>query len=128
MFERHYEGQFGCNTFSQSLINSCLTNPEDTIADPAAEEAAVKYAADNLVYLKIFIKYDYFLLHVLITRYFHVPRDPFYTRIKIDQRVTILTFLGNAGGMLGLLTGLSVMSIVEIFYHGAATIKRLCSE
>ena len=53
-------------------------------------------------------------------------RDPFYTKIKIDQRVTWVSFFGNVGGFLGLLTGLSVMSLVEIFYHLGLLCKRLC--
>ena len=53
-------------------------------------------------------------------------RDPFYTKIKIDQRVSGVQFFGNVGGFLGLLTGLSVMSLVEIFYHLGLLCKRLC--
>ena len=56
VFENHYKDQFGCNTFSTSLFNSCRTNPEDTVADSEAEKAALQYAADNLAILKIFIK------------------------------------------------------------------------
>jgi hypothetical protein len=44
-------------------------------------------------------------------------RDPYYTMISRDQRTTTLVFLGNVGGMVGLLTGFSVVSAVEILYH-----------
>jgi hypothetical protein len=44
-------------------------------------------------------------------------RDPYYTSILRDQRTSILSFLGNVGGMVGLLTGFSVVSAVEILYH-----------
>ena len=54
--ERHYQNQFTCSTFTPALINSCKNNPEDTTADPAAQQAAITYAQDNLAHLKIFIK------------------------------------------------------------------------
>ena len=55
-----------------------------------------------------------------------IIRDPFYTKIKIDQRVSGVQFFGNVGGFLGLLTGLSVISLVEIFYHLGLLCTRLC--
>ena len=56
VFEKHYEEQFGCYTFSASLFNSCRTKPDDTVADAEAEKAAHQYAAENVAILKIFIK------------------------------------------------------------------------
>ncbi len=58
-----------------------------------------KYAKTNFAVLRVFIK------------------DPFYTLIKRDEQLTTISFLGNAGGLLGLCMGLSLVSIFEIFYH-----------
>ena len=93
------------------------------------EDAAILYAAENLALLKIFIKLVNFQIMILLLNSIKLhSRDPFYTRIKIDQRITFAQFLGNVGGMLGLLTGLSVVSIVEIFYHLVITCKKMCSD
>jgi hypothetical protein len=69
-----------------------------------------KYAKNNLVVLNVFIK------------------DPYYTLIKQDEQMSLISFLGNAGGLVGLCMGLSVVSIFEIFYHivNFILLKMLC--
>ena len=57
------------------------------------------YAKNNFAYLSVFFK------------------DPYYTLIKRDEQLPLITFLGNTGGLLGLCMGLSLVSIFEIFYH-----------
>jgi len=59
----------------------------------------INYATKNLAVLEIIIK------------------DPFYTLIIRDELSTIISFLGNTGGLLGLCMGLSLVSIFEIFFH-----------
>ena len=34
-----------------------------------------------------------------------------------DEKITRISFLANAGGLLGLCMGFSVISVAEIFYH-----------
>ena len=58
----------------------------------------LEYAKNNFAILKIFINY------------------PFYTKMTRDEDMTILSFIANAGGLLGLCMGLSFVSIFEIFY------------
>ena len=58
-----------------------------------------KYAKTNLAVLNVLIK------------------DPFYTLIKKDEQISVISFIGNAGGLMGLCMGLSLVSIFEIFYH-----------
>jgi hypothetical protein len=43
-------------------------------------------------------------------------RDPFYTRILRDEEISLITFLGDAGGLMGLFMGVSLISFFEIFY------------
>jgi hypothetical protein len=57
------------------------------------------YAKNNLVVLQVFIK------------------DPYYTLIKTDEQMPLISFLGNAGGLISLCLGLSLVSIFEIVYH-----------
>jgi hypothetical protein len=58
-----------------------------------------KYAKNNFAILRVFIK------------------DPYYTSIKCDEQIPLISFLGNAGGLVGLCLGFSLVSIFEIFYH-----------
>jgi hypothetical protein len=58
-----------------------------------------KYAKNNLAVLRVFIK------------------DPYYTLIKTDEQMPLISFLGNAGGLISLCLGLSLVSIFEIVYH-----------
>ena len=52
-------------------------------------------------------------------------KDPFYTKIKRDQQMTIILFIGNAGGLLGLCMGLSMISLFEVFYYFIAFLIKM---
>jgi hypothetical protein len=43
-------------------------------------------------------------------------RDSFYTRIIRDEEISLVTFLGDTGGLLGLFLGVSLISFFEVFY------------
>jgi hypothetical protein len=64
------------------------------------------YAKTNIALLTIFIK------------------DPFYVKLKRDEQMTVLSFIGNAGGLLGLCMGLSLISVFEVFYYCSTFIFR----
>jgi len=34
-----------------------------------------------------------------------------------DENIPVISFIGNAGGLLGLCLGMSFVSIFELFYH-----------
>lgn len=57
------------------------------------------YARDNIIHLKVYFK------------------DPYYTIITRDVGTTLISFIGNVGGLLGLCLGLSFLSVFEIIYH-----------
>jgi hypothetical protein len=57
------------------------------------------YAKNNFAMLRVFIK------------------DPYYTSIICDEQIPMISFLGNAGGLVGLCLGFSLVSIFEFFYH-----------
>ncbi len=69
------------------------------------------YAETNFLTLRVFIK------------------DPYHTLIKCDEQMSLISFLGNTGGLLGLCLGLSLVSIFEIFYHAINfwTQKNVCN-
>ena len=58
-----------------------------------------EYSEQNIAVVKIYIK------------------DPYYTNIKREVAMTFTSFIGTAGGLVGLCVGLSFISIFELFYH-----------
>jgi Amiloride-sensitive sodium channel len=56
------------------------------------------YAKTNIAKLNIFI------------------RDPYYEKLKRDEQMTFVSFVGNAGGLMSLCLGLSVLSLFELAY------------
>ena len=58
-----------------------------------------QYASKNIAVLKIFLK------------------DPYYTNIIRDRQITLINFVGNTGGLVGLCLGLSFISLFEGIYH-----------
>ena len=58
-----------------------------------------EYSKQNVAVVKIYLK------------------DPYYTNIKREVAMTLTSFIGTAGGLVGLCVGLSFISIVELLYH-----------
>ncbi len=56
------------------------------------------YASENLVALDIYI------------------RDPYVRLYMRREKITIISFIGNIGGLLGLFMGFSFISMVEVLY------------
>ncbi len=59
----------------------------------------LEYSRENLAMIRVLFK------------------DPYYMLIKRDEQMSMLSFLGNTGGLLGLCMGMSLVSIFEIVYH-----------
>jgi hypothetical protein len=81
-----------CNEYGKPNLLLIQSNPK-------ISNFIYKYAKSNLAVLRVFIK------------------DPYYTLIKTDEQMNLISFLGNAGGLLSLCLGLSLVSIFEIVYH-----------
>lgn len=58
-----------------------------------------KYARENLLLANIYIK------------------DPAVTMIRRDQKIPIIWFVANVGGILGLCMGCSLVTIFEVLHH-----------
>ena len=80
---------------------------EDLETYSKVADTVIKYAQDNVAYVKIYLK------------------DPFYTIIEKDQAVTGLDLFNSLGGMFGLCLGLSLISVFEVFYHLFKTVLKL---
>ena len=70
----------------------------------------LKYAKENIAIVKLFV------------------RDPYYTSIKRDVEMTLSSFLGNAGGLVGLFMGFSLISLIEGLYHFLNLVIKCCSD
>ena len=46
-----------------------------------------------------------------------MTQDSYVKKFIKDEKITRISFLANAGGLLGLCMGFSVISVAEIFYH-----------
>lgn len=46
-------------------------------------------------------------------------KDPAVTQVKIDQKVPLIWFVANVGGILGLTMGMSLVTFFEILHHVA---------
>ena len=44
-------------------------------------------------------------------------QDPVVTTIMRDQKIPVIAFVANTGGLLGLCMGFSLVSVFEILYH-----------
>jgi len=85
-----------CNRYDTKIAfeNSTLVE-----SNPKLSNFLYQYAKLNLAVLEVFIK------------------DPYYTLIIRDEQLPLIASLGNAGGLLSLCMGISLISFFEIFYH-----------
>ncbi len=61
--------------------------------------ALTRYARENLLLANIYIK------------------DPAVTLIKRDQKIPVIWFVANVGGILGLCMGCSLVTLFEVLHH-----------
>ena len=48
------------------------------------------------------------------------------TKIMRDQKIPVIAFVANTGGLLGLCMGFSLVSVFEVLYHAlTAALRRL---
>lgn len=63
------------------------------------EEDIFHYAKQNLAVVNVYIK------------------DPVVTQIMRDEKIPVIAFVANTGGLLGLCMGFSLVSVFEVLYH-----------
>lgn len=83
-----------------SLCNISSPNEQPTYEmETDIQHFIQEYSEQNIAVVKIYLK------------------DPYYTNIKRDVAMTFTSFIGTAGGLVGLCVGLSFISVFELFYQ-----------
>jgi hypothetical protein len=85
-------------------------NLTQVIAYPNVTEFLWEYASKNFVVGKFYIK------------------ESFYTKIRKEEEISVASFIGSAGGQVGLFLGMSFVSIFEIIYHIGGFIMTKCGK
>ncbi len=93
------EGGFVRGIFTKNCLNQA-GSPRDvcTKSQGGLEEFVYEYARENLVRVEIFIK------------------DKNIDKIVVSEKQPLVWFLANIGGMAGLTTGCSIVTLCEILY------------
>ena len=85
---------------NDEICDQNFTKPSpDKNVDDKLYKFVIIYTRDNVVKIKLFF------------------RDPYYTKYVKDVSVSFNSYIGNTGGLLGLCTGMSLVSLFEIFYY-----------
>ena len=104
----------GTNDYYYSLKEICnKTNyslNREIVVTPEYQQLLIRYASDNLVVLKVFFK------------------EPYYTSIVKKDKFSIINFVANVGGLMGLCIGLSLVSVAEWIYHFAKLFYNMCRD
>ena len=66
--------------------------------DITLSEAMYQYASENLAFVHVFIQ------------------SPYVTKIQRDVAMTLISYIANMGGLLGLCLGFSLISLIEILF------------
>ena len=86
-----------------------FTQDAGNSSDDALVSALFTYARENLALVNIYIK------------------PPVVTRIKKDQRIPVIWFVANCGGILGLCMGFSIVTMFEVLHYICRLIFHACS-
>ena len=96
--------------WNPSLDHPHLLKPlkDGMTLDHLIREEMFHYAKKNMALVNVYIK------------------DPVVTRIKRDQKIPLIGFVANTGGLLGLCMGFSLVSAFEIVYHCLISLSERC--
>ncbi|TRY76324.1 hypothetical protein TCAL_15908 [Tigriopus californicus] len=89
------------NPLPEEDVLQVIFSDEMTLRQEALQLISLlhKYARENLLLANIYIK------------------DPAVTMIKRDQKIPVIWFVANVGGILGLCMGCSLVTVFEVLHH-----------
>ena len=106
LFLESYHNEVSCEEILEAErddkdynCSSVISTPAFLEKNPKLTSFLFKYAEENFAYVKVFSKY------------------PYHTKIQMSLEMNEIQFISNLGGLLGLLMGLSIISLFEFIYH-----------
>ena len=106
LFLESYQNEVSCEQILEAERDDKDYNCSSFISTPALLKKnsnltsfLFKYAEENFAYVKVFSKF------------------PYHTKIQMSLEMNEIQFISNLGGLLGLLMGLSIISLFELIYH-----------
>ena len=107
-FEETYGISMTCKEIEQANLSGvCLNDKFNGTLYPELSNALFTYATDNLLRVKIFFK------------------SPFYTLITKESQIALGAFIGNMGGLLGMMLGLTAFGVVEMLSFACVFVYQL---
>ena len=101
------------SSHGNDILYSRHPNPswEVRAAEKELEKAVATYAEDNLLVVRVRMIQLIYCTECISCQVF--LKDPYYQKLTRAQTMSTITFLGSAGGWLGLCCGLSIISLVR---------------
>ena len=90
-------------------VNEAHNGGKSVSSDEELLDALFLYARENLALVNIYIK------------------PPVVTRITKDERIPIIWFVANCGGILGLCMGFSIVTVFEVLHYLCRLVITSCS-
>lgn len=97
------------NNFNILDVQDLPKNDIDISSDEALLGTMFDYARENLALVNIYIK------------------PPVVTRIAKDERIPVIWFVANCGGILGLCMGFSIVTVFEVLHYICRSIFHSCN-
>ena len=107
-FEETYGYLVTCEEIKRANLSGiCLNDKFNGTLYPELSNALFSYATDNLLRVKIFFK------------------SPFYTLITKESQIALGAYIGNMGGLLGMMLGLTAFGVVEMLSFSCVFLYQL---
>lgn len=104
-FEAKYGNLMSCSQIkAASEQNICVSDKFQTEIDPFLASGLYEYASENVAHVKVYL------------------RDPFASVSTREAQISLGSFVGNFGGLMGMFLGLSAFGVFEIIYFSAVQI------
>ena len=99
-FEEAYGTLITCSSILEANTKDiCMNNKYNQSVNPELTSALFTYASENFASAQIYVK------------------NPFYTLITKESHTSLGSFIGNLGGIFGMLLGLTAFGVIELFSY-----------
>lgn len=108
-FEEGYGTLIACSSILEANTKGiCMNNKFNQSVNPDLTSALFTYASENFVSAQIYVK------------------NPFYTLITKESQIGLGAFIGNLGGIFGMLLGLTAFGVIEVLSFLFLFVLQMC--